>query len=189
MVANASTHSYFLESLAVGDVIFQFSKVSIELGNTAGLKNSDNVLEVVIWKKIFFVIMNGYHGLGDAGQQASDFIDVFSFVVVLDAVVEDCANKCSFIGIIGENKVLKEKLEEQGLSLLKGFKGCKLALDYLIELGFKVVAEVAVGPFQLIVEGSLGGSCNSIHSGGNEVSDIESKAPAGGCNLFAISCL
>ena len=58
-----------------------------------------------------FFIANSYYSLSDAEEQASDFIDVFSFVVVLDAVVEDwCAHKCSFVGIIGENKMIKEKL-------------------------------------------------------------------------------
>ena len=99
MVADASTHSYLPESPAVGDVIFQFCKGSIEFGNTGGLKDRDDVLKILIWKWILLVIMNGYYSLSDTGQQAGDFKDVFSFVVVLDDVVEDCANECSFIGI------------------------------------------------------------------------------------------
>ena len=44
--------------------------------------------------------------------------------------------------------------------------------------------EIAVGLFQLIVEGSLSGGCNTIHSGGNGVFDIQSVVPAGSCNLI-----
>ena len=40
--------------------------------------------------------------------------------------------------------------------MLKGFKGCKFTLDFLIELRFNVVAEVTIGSFQLVVEGSFG---------------------------------
>ena len=80
--------------------------------------------------------------------------------------------------------MVKGKLEEQGSRLLKGFRGCKLALDYLIETRFNVGAKVAIGPFQLIVEASLCGGCNAIHSGGNGVSDIQNIVLAGGCNLI-----
>ena len=107
MIVDTGTHSHFPKSTAVGDVIFQFFKVSIELGDTGGLKNGGDVLEVIIWKRIFFVVPNGCNGLSDAGQQSSDFINVFSFVVVLGVVIEDCANECRFIGIIGENKMVK----------------------------------------------------------------------------------
>ena len=120
------------------------------------------------------MVPNGYNGLSDAGQQSSDFVDVFSFVVVLDAVVEDSAHECSLIGFIGKNKMVNEDLEEQGSSLLKGFKGCKLTLDYLKESGLNIVTDVAVGPFQLIVEGSLCGGGDALCSGSNGISDIQS---------------
>ena len=178
MVPGTGTHGYFPESTTVVDINFQLSKVSIELGNADGLKDSGDMLEVIIWKG------NGYYGLSDTGPQTGYFVDIFSFVVVFDAVAEDSVHKSSITGIIEENKVVKEELEEQGSSLLERFKGCKLALDYLAESRFNVVAEVAVGPFQLIVESSLCGGCNDIHSGGDGVSDVESIVPAGGCNLI-----
>ena len=80
--------------------------------------------------------------------------------------------------------MVSEELEEQGSSLLKGFKGCKLTLDYLVETRFKVVTKVAVGSFQLIVEGSFCGGGDVIHSGGNGISDIQSIVLAGGCDLI-----
>ena len=67
--------------------------------------------------------------------------------------------------------------------MLKWSKGCKLILDFLIELRFKVVAEVTIGPFQLIVEGSLGGGDGIIHNGSDGVSDIQSILSAGCCYL------
>ena len=59
-------------------------------------------------------------------------------------------------------------------------------MNYLIEAGFKVVAEVAVGPFQFIVEGVLcGGDDDAIFSADSDgVSDIQSIVLAGGCNLI-----
>ena len=81
--------------------------------------------------------------------------------------------------------MVKGKLEEQGSRLLKGFRGCKLALDYLIESRFNVVAKVDVGPFQLIAEGSFCGGSDAILSGGNGISDIQSILSAGCCYLIA----
>ena len=98
-------------------------------------------MEVIIWKGIFVVVPDGYNSLSDTGQQAGNFVDVFSFVVVFDAVAEDSVQECSLFGIIGENKVVKEELKEQGSNLLERLKGCKLTLDYLIEARLNVVAE------------------------------------------------
>ena len=142
------------------------------------------MLEVIIWKGIFVVVPDGYNSLSDTGQQTGYFVDIFSFVVVFDAVAEDNGHESRLIGIIGENKVVKEELEEQGSRLLKGLKDSKFTLDYLVESRFNIVVEVAVGPFQLIVEGSLVVVGGAIHSGGDGVSDFESIVPAGGFNLI-----
>ena len=106
MVLGTGTHGHFSESTAVVDINFQLCKVSVELGDTGGLKDSGDVLEVIIWKRIFFVVANGYNGLSDAGQQPGHFINIFSFVIVFDAVAEVSVHKGSLIGIIGENKVV-----------------------------------------------------------------------------------
>ena len=184
MARGIGTRGHFPELTAVVDIDFQLSKVCIELGNAGGLEDSGNELKVIIWKGIFFVVPDGYNGLSDTGQQPGHFVDIFGFVVVFDAVAEDSVYESSPIGIIGENKVAKEELEEQGSSLLERFKGCELTLDYLIESRFNVVAEVAVGLFQLIAEGSLCGVCSAIHSGDDGISDVESIVPAGGCYLI-----
>ena len=60
--------------------------------------------------------------------------------------------------------------------MLKWFKGCKLTLDFLVELRLNFVAEVTIGPYQLVVEGSFGG--------GDGISDTQSIVSAGCCNLI-----
>ena len=48
MVPGTGTHGHLPESTTVVDIDFQLRKVSIELGNTGGLKDSGDVLEVII---------------------------------------------------------------------------------------------------------------------------------------------
>ena len=67
--------------------------------------------------------------------------------------------------------------------MLKWFKGCKLTLNFLIELWLNIVTEVTIGPFQLIVEGYLGGG-GTIHNGSDGISDIQSIVSAGCCYLI-----
>ena len=107
MVPGTGIHGHFLESTAVVDIGFQLGKVSIELGNAGGLKGGGNVLEIIIWQRVFFVVSNGYNSLSDAEQQPGNFINIFSFVVVFDAVAKHSVHKGSLIGIAGKNKVVK----------------------------------------------------------------------------------
>ena len=75
-------------------------KVVIELGNTGGLKDGGDVLEIIIRKRVFFVVPDGYNGLSDAGQQLGHFIDIFCFMVVFDAVAKHSVHKSRLIGVV-----------------------------------------------------------------------------------------
>ena len=78
-------------------------KVSIELGNAGSLKDGDNVLEIIIRKKVFFVVPDGYNGLSDAGQQPGHFINIFYSVVVFDTVAKNSVRKSRLIDIVGKD--------------------------------------------------------------------------------------
>ena len=48
MVPGTGTHGHFSESTAVVDINFQLCNFSVELGDTGGLKDSGDVLEIII---------------------------------------------------------------------------------------------------------------------------------------------
>ena len=91
------------ESTAVGNIILQLGKGLVEGIHTGGLKDSGEVLKVVIWQGIFLVIPDCYDGVSDGREKSSDFIDILSLVEVLYVVVENSVDESSFIGVIGEN--------------------------------------------------------------------------------------
>ena len=61
MVPGTGTQGHFLEYPTVVDVNFQLGKVSVELGNTGGLKDGGDALEIIIRKRVFFVVPDGYN--------------------------------------------------------------------------------------------------------------------------------
>ena len=67
------------------------------------MKDGGDVLEIIIRKRVFFVVPNGYNGLSDAGKQSGHFINIFCFLVVFDAVAKHSVHKRRLIGIVGKN--------------------------------------------------------------------------------------
>ena len=53
--------------MTVGDIILHFGKGLVELLNTGGLVDAGEVLEVLIWQWIFFVIPDCHYSVSDAG--------------------------------------------------------------------------------------------------------------------------
>ena len=65
VVSKSSRGSDSAKATAIGHIIFQFGKGSVERLNTGGLEEFGNILDIVIRKRIFLVITNSHDSVSD----------------------------------------------------------------------------------------------------------------------------